>query len=104
LAGLQKVLPELEAKGATVVGISVDEAPESKMLRGALNLTFSLLQDEDAEIAAAYGVRMRGESMAIPSVFVVGQSGEIVWRHVGEYVPDRPTAESVLEAVTKRAP
>lgn len=103
MAGLQKVLPQLEAKGATVVGISVDEAPESKMLRGALNLTFPLLHDEDANVAAAYGVRMRGQSMAIPSVFVVTGDGAIVWRHVGEYVPDRPTAESVLDAVTKRS-
>lgn len=103
MAGLQSILPQLTAAGATVVGISVDEVPESKMLRGALNLTFALLHDENADLAAAYGVRMRGESMAIPSVFVVTQDGVIVWRHVGENVPDRPTSEEVLDAVTKRA-
>jgi peroxiredoxin len=102
LAGLQKILPQLTAKGATVVGISVDDAPESKMLRASLNLTFPLLHDADANVAAAYGVRMRGESMAIPSVFVVTRNGEIAWHHIGEYVPDRPTGESVLEAVTDR--
>lgn len=99
MAGLQKIAKQLEAKGATIVGISVDEAPESKMLRATLNLTFPLLHDDDANVAAAFGVRMLGESMAIPSVFVVTEDGEIAWRHVGEYVPDRPTPDSVLEAI-----
>jgi peroxiredoxin len=102
LAGLQKILPQLTAKGATIVGISVDEAPESRMLRGTLKLEFPLLHDEDARVASAYGVRMLGESMAIPSLFVVTHDGTIVWRHIGEYVPDRPTPESVLEAIDGR--
>lgn len=99
MAGLQEILPQLRTRGATVVGVSVDEAPESKMLRAARKLEFPLLHDADANIAAAYGVRMKGESMAIPSVFVVSREGAIVWRHVGEYVPDRPTPDAVLEAV-----
>ena len=104
MAGLQKIHAQLASKGATIVGISVDEVPESKMLRGTLNLTFPLLHDEDAEIAAAFGVRMVGESMAIPSVFVVAGDGEIVWRHVGEYVPDRPTPRRASVSRARRGP
>lgn len=96
---MQKQLPELTAKGARIVGISVDEAPESRMLRGTLGLEFPLLLDPEAEIAALYGVRMRGMGIAIPSVFVVAPSGAIVWRHVGETVPDRPTPDKVIEAI-----
>lgn len=99
MAGLQTILPKLTAAGATVVGISTDEVPESKMLRAALGLTFPLLEDPGAEIAAAYGVRMRGDTLAIPAVFVVTPDREIVWRHVGENVPDRPTPQIVLDAV-----
>lgn len=99
MAGLQKQLPQLTAKGATIVGISVDEAPESKMLKGTLGLEFPLLQDPEAEVAARYGVRMSGMGLAIPSVFVVAPTGEIVWRHIGETVPDRPTPAKVLEAI-----
>lgn len=83
------------------MGISVDEAAESQLLRRALGLQFALLHDEDAEIAAAYGVRMVGESMAIPSVFVVTPGGAIVWRHVGETVPDRPAPDAVLAAIDR---
>lgn len=78
------------------------------MLRGALKLDFPLLSDADAELAAAYGVRMATGSLAIPSVFVVAPDQSIVWRHVGEYVPDRPTPTAVLEAIdgarARRAP
>jgi peroxiredoxin len=102
LAGLQEHLAQITATGATIVGISVDEAPESKMLIGTLGLRFPLLQDPEAEVAARYGVRMRGMGIAIPSVFVVAPSGEIVWRHVGETVPDRPTPEKVLAAIAAR--
>jgi peroxiredoxin len=99
LAGLQTILPQLRANNATVVGISTDEVPESRMLRAALGLEFPLLVDDGAEVAAAYGVRMRGESLAIPAVFVVTPDRKIAWRHVGENVPDRPTPQVVLEAV-----
>ncbi len=101
MAGLQKILPQLRARGASVVGISVDEAPESRILRATLGLEFPLLHDEEAAVAAAYGTRMASELLAIPSVFVVGSSGVIVWRHIGEYVPDRPTADAVLAAVDR---
>lgn len=101
MAGLQSILPKLTAASATVVGISTDEPPESRMLRTRLGLEFPLLVDEGAEIAAAYGVRMLGDTLAIPAVFVVTSDRRIVWRHVGENVPDRPTPQIVLEAVAK---
>lgn len=102
MAGLQAIYPQLRATGATIVGISTDPAPESKLLRAALGLQFPLLEDHDAEVAAAYGVRMVGDTLAIPSVFVVAADRTIVWRHVGENVPDRPTAQAVLDAIRSR--
>lgn len=50
-------------------------------------------------MANAYGVQMNGMPLAIPSVFVIGQDRTIHWKHVGETVPDRPTADAVLEVV-----
>ncbi|MFO0633057.1 MAG: peroxiredoxin family protein [Nannocystaceae bacterium] len=103
LAGLQRALPELERRGATLVGISADEAPESVAFASAHNLTFSLLHDPRSEVASRYGVRMDREAIAIPSVFVLAQDGRIAWRHVGETVPDRPTPEAVLAALDAMA-
>lgn len=99
MAGLQKRLPEIRARSAAIVGISSDEAPESRLLRASLKLDFALLHDEAARVADAYGVRMAVEEIAIPSVFVIDREGGIAWRHIGEYVPDRPTPDAVLAAL-----
>ena len=99
LAGLQDVLPQLRERNASIVGISVDDPQESRMLRGMLKLEFPLLADDGGKVAEAYGVLMVREAIAIPSVFVVAPDGRITWRHVGETVPDRPTPEKVLMAL-----
>jgi peroxiredoxin len=99
LAGLQEIVPQLRERGATLLGISVDEAAESQMLRASQHLEFPLLTDEAGAVASAYGVLMAREEIAIPSVFVIAPAGTIAWRHVGETVPDRPTPEAVLAAI-----
>lgn len=99
MAGLQQRLPDIRERSASLVGISTDEAPESRFLRAQLKLEFPLLHDESARVADAYGVRMRIEELAIPSVFVIDRDGAIAWRHIGEYVPDRPTPDAVLAAL-----
>jgi peroxiredoxin Q/BCP len=99
LAGLQDVVPQLRERGASIVGISVDDPQESVLLRAMLKLEFPLLSDDAGTVANAYGVLMAREEIAIPSVFVIAPTGAIAWRHVGETVPDRPTPQSVLEAI-----
>jgi thioredoxin-dependent peroxiredoxin len=99
LAGLQEVMPQLRERGASMVGISVDDAQESRLFRAAAGLEFPLLSDEGGRVADAYGVLMAREEIAIPSVFVIAPAGTIAWRHVGETVPDRPTPEAVLAAI-----
>lgn len=81
------------------MGLSADEAPESKAFAASNHVPFPLLQDTAAEVAAHYGVRMANQEIAIPSIFVIAPDGRIMWRHVGEYVPDRPAPEAVLEAL-----
>ncbi len=81
------------------MGLSADEAPESKAFAATHHVPFPLLQDTAAEVAARYGVRMASQDIAIPSIFVIAPDGRITWRHVGEYVPDRPAPEAVLEAL-----
>jgi peroxiredoxin len=99
LAGIQRALPQLERRSASLVAISVDEAPESRLMRRELGLSFPLLHDEAARVADSYGVRMPLEELAIPAVFVVAPDGTIAWRHIGESVPDRPTPDAVLAAI-----
>jgi peroxiredoxin len=101
LAGLAEVEAQLGERKARVVGISVDEASDSKALRTRLGLGFPLLSDPGARVARAYGVAMADQELAIPAVFIIDQRRTLVWSHVGETVPDRPTPDAVLDALDR---
>jgi len=58
-----------------------------------------LLHDPEAAVADSYGVKMLEMPMAIPAVFVVAQDRTILWKHIGEHVPDRPTVDAILAAL-----
>jgi peroxiredoxin len=68
-----------------------------------LGIGFPLLSDGDLRVATAYGVAMKDEEIAIPSVFVVAPDRSIVWRQIGETMLDRAAIEDILGALD-RAP
>jgi peroxiredoxin len=94
---LADIHAQLHARGISLVAISADTAADSRALRDRLGLSFPLLSDPDVAVAAAYGVAMRGQDIAVPSTFVVMPNREITWKYVGENAADRPAAELLLE-------
>src|ERR1043165_3962312 len=52
----QEKLPEIEAKGAVVLGVSVDPVKSKVKFAKKYNLTFPLIADEDKSIVNNYGV------------------------------------------------
>lgn|SRR5690606_30899319 len=94
-------MAEFERLGVRVVAISADSAADSRALRERLGLPFPLLSDPDAAVAAAYGVAMKRQDIAIPSTFVVLPDRTIAWSYVGENASDRPQAELVLEQLSQ---
>ena len=101
MAGLQDVASELQAHNASVVGISVDHAEESRLLVQELGLGFLLLSDPSASVTERFGVRMAHEDLGVPAVFVVRSDGTIAWRFVSQTVLERPTTEMVLDVLEK---
>jgi peroxiredoxin Q/BCP len=97
------LLPEFEAAGATVLGVSKDSVKKHGKFREKHELTVPLASDEDAGVCEAYGVwkekSMYGKTyMGIErSTFLIDAKGKVakVWRKVK--VPGH--AEEVLEAV-----
>jgi peroxiredoxin len=79
------------------VAISVDEAKRSQAMRERLGLNFPLLSDPDVAVAAAYGVAMKGQDLAIPAMFIVMPNREVFWKYVGENPSDRPPDEVMFE-------
>ncbi|MFC4913136.1 thioredoxin-dependent thiol peroxidase [Actinomadura gamaensis] len=79
----QGSLPDLEAAGTTVVGISPDKPAKLARFREKEGLTFPLLSDPDAEVLKAYGAygekKLYGKTVVgvIRSTFVITPEGKI---------------------------
>lgn len=76
-------LPELEAAGVAVVGVSPDKPAKLAKFRDKEGLTFPLLSDPDAEVLQAYGAygekKLYGKAVVgvIRSTFVIDADGRI---------------------------
>ncbi|MCW2902123.1 MAG: alkyl hydroperoxide reductase/Thiol specific antioxidant/Mal allergen [Streptosporangiaceae bacterium] len=76
-------LPELEAAGVTVVGISPDEPAKLAKFRDRDSITFPLLSDPATEVLRAYGAygekKLYGKATVgvIRSTFVIDADGKV---------------------------
>lgn len=98
---LADVADELAAEGIAIAGISVDPVTDSAALAERLDIGFPLLSDPEAEVIDRYGVRMKGETLAVPATFIVRRDGTIAWRYVGERALDRPPLSRVRQEATR---
>ncbi|RFU36551.1 thioredoxin-dependent thiol peroxidase [Actinomadura logoneensis] len=79
----QGSLPDLEAAGTTVVGISPDKPEKLARFREKEGLTFPLLSDPETEVLRAYGAygekKLYGKTVVgvIRSTFVISPEGKI---------------------------
>lgn len=79
----QDALPQLEAKNAVVLGVSVDTADSHKQFCAKDGLTFHLLADPDHKVVSAYGSlgSFAGFTIANRNTFLIDPQGKIakVW-------------------------
>ena len=102
LPDLQSRIPEIEALGAVVYGISVDSHWSNTAFARSLNLTFQLLSDFKRETSAAYGVLIAASGISGRATFVVGKDGRIVMADVSERLEDLervPSPDRVIDAL-----
>ena len=97
-----RLLPEFEALGATVIGMSPDSAKKHDKFKAKHDLAVTLVADEELKTLEAYGVwvekSMYGRKyMGVErSTFLIDKSGSVarVWRKVKV----KGHADEVLEA------
>lgn len=77
----------------------MDNREQSTALVKRLELKIPLLADAGMKVIRAYGVAMEGRDIAVPSVFIVGQDRQVLYRHVGKSMMDRPEVEDLLKRV-----
>jgi len=102
-----RLLPEFEAIGATVIGMSPDSAAKHDKFKAKHDLAVTLVADEDRNALEAYGVwvekSMYGRKyMGVErSTFLIDSTGKIarIWRKVKV----KGHAEDVLEAARELA-
>ncbi|CAN5866530.1 hypothetical protein BH18ACT11_BH18ACT11_15970 [soil metagenome] len=99
LATYAREIEEFEKRGVQVAGISVDPPSNNAEMVGKLQLPFPLLSDPEGELARLFGLWDADEGLAVPSVVVVDQSGEVRYLYWGSDFADRPTDDEVFAAL-----
>jgi peroxiredoxin len=79
----QEVLGELESKGASLVGISVDSTDSHRAFRDQLNLAMPLLSDfhPKGEVARAYGAYSDEYGKSGRALVLVDEDGVVGWTY-----------------------
>ena len=99
-------MSELNSLNATVLGISVDAPFSNGAFKAKNNLNFDLLSDYKREVVNAYGVAlhdfagMQGYTASHRAVFIVDESGNIMYEWVGPNPGVEPDYAAVQAALS----
>lgn len=100
----QEVLGEIEAKGAKLVGVSVDSVYCHQAFREQLGLTMPLLADfhPKGEMSSAYGAYRPERGANNRSLVVVDEQGAVQWSHASPSTREIPGANLIFDALAAR--
>jgi peroxiredoxin len=109
LRSFQQRLPEFEARGIRVVGISVDPPDINQRQSQKRGYTFPLLSDPNAKVIRRYdvlhpGAGPKGADIARPAEFILDSNGVVRWVNLTENIAVRARPEQVLEALNQLSP
>ncbi len=99
LDDLNKHFGDFEAKGATIVAVSVDSIADEQKMTQKFGLRFQLYSDPQLAVITKFGVDDYAAGISRPAVFVIEKGGAIVYKRVGDRADDRPTVEEILAAI-----
>jgi peroxiredoxin len=99
----QEVLEDLEARDATLVGVSVDSVYCHRAFREQLGLTIPLLADfhPKGKMASAYGAYLDDWGTTNRSLVLVGTDGVVKWSYATETPKDIPGANLIFDALSE---
>ena len=103
----QQELAEFEARGAALIGVSVDSVYSHGAWAAVRGITFPLLSDfhPKGEVARRYGVWRNSDGFSDRALYVVDADGVIRWAHVSpriEHLPDVYDLFATLDEVAAR--
>jgi peroxiredoxin len=97
----QEVLGEIESKGASLVGVSVDSAFCHNAFREHRALTMPLLADfhPKGEMSRAYGAYREDRGSTNRSLVLVDETGTVSWSYASPSTRDIPGANLIFDAL-----
>jgi hypothetical protein len=103
---LRQLYWEIRGLGVNLVGAANDTPETNEELRQRLDLPFTLLSDENADVAKLYGAfhenEPRDRSIALVSVFLIQTAdagGTIAWEYVGPTARHRVALSRLSEEI-----
>jgi peroxiredoxin len=124
LQALQAQLADIEARGATLIAVSPQTAPNSRRSQRDNKLNFTILSDPKAEVADAFGIRfalpdylievykqfkndlplVNGDPswvLPMPARYVIGTDGIIAYAEVNPDYTQRPDPSELLPVLDR---
>jgi peroxiredoxin len=124
LQALQQALPQIAARGASLVAISPQTAPNSRKSQRDNKLEFPILSDAQSKVAASFGLRFSLPDYLIalyksfkndlpafnndpawvlpkPARFVIGRDGIIAYAEVNPDYTQRPDPSELLPVLDR---
>ena len=102
LPAIQKELPRISARGAVVLGISVDNHYANDRFARAHGLNFPLLSDFDRATSRAYGVLDDQRGYSRRALFLVDKQGVVRFKEVTigpAESPQMPSHQRALDSL-----
>jgi peroxiredoxin (alkyl hydroperoxide reductase subunit C) len=97
----QEVLPEIQASGAELYGVSVDSAYAHRAFQQQLGLSFPLLADFNPKgaVTKSYGAYLEERGHGTRALVLIGPDLEIEWSHLSPSPLEIPGANLIFDAL-----
>jgi peroxiredoxin len=98
MGALDSLKREFEARGVRVVAVSVDQGDIERVRRfaAANHLTMTVAHDPASTINQSYAV------VGVPTTFVIGRGGNLIWRHTGNITDVLDEARVAIDSAIAR--
>jgi peroxiredoxin len=100
----QEVLGELEERGVSLIGISVDSAFAHKAFQEHIGISIPLLADfhPKGAVARDYGAYIEERGHSERALVMIGPDGNVVWSHASPTPLEIPGANLIFDALDQQ--
>jgi peroxiredoxin len=94
IPALEKIHRTYAARGLKVVGVSVDAAGDEKEVQDfsrKVGMTYAIWLDPDQRVNDTFHL------VGVPSTFLLGRDGTVLWKHLGPVNPADPQLMQALQ-------